>query len=403
VLAAPGNAGTEEVGRNVALGSAGLQADNLVTICQQEMVDLVVIGPERPLCDGLADELRDKGIATFGPSRAAARLEGSKAFMKRLAARQGIPTAAFEVFDDAERAAAYIRSQGRPLVVKADGLCAGKGVVVAADPGEAEQAARAMLCGDAFGEAGRTIVIEERIDGWETSVHAICDGTRYFLLPPVQDHKRLRDGDQGPNTGGMGAYGPTPMVGPELEQRIAREIIEPILTGMAEQGTPFSGTLFAGVMVDRKGVPLALEYNVRFGDPETEVLMDLIEGDLGEALTAAAAGRLEPSALARSNRHAIGVVLAAEGYPESPRAGDAITGLDVAAQVPGVTVLHAGTRRENGQLVTAGGRVLVVSATGDTLRAARDAAYEAADAIRFGGKQYRRDIAAQALGSKGGL
>ncbi|HEY3593334.1 MAG TPA: phosphoribosylamine--glycine ligase, partial [Polyangiaceae bacterium] len=276
VLAAPGNAGTEEVGRNVALGSAGLQADNLVTICQQEMVDLVVIGPERPLCDGLADELRDKGIATFGPSRAAARLEGSKAFMKRLAARQGIPTAAFEVFDDAERAAAYIRSQGRPLVVKADGLCAGKGVVVAADPGEAEQAARAMLCGDAFGEAGRTIVIEERIDGWETSVHAICDGTRYFLLPPVQDHKRLRDGDQGPNTGGMGAYGPTPMVGPELEQRIAREIIEPILTGMAEQGTPFSGTLFAGVMVDRKGVPLALEYNVRFGDPETEVLMDLI-------------------------------------------------------------------------------------------------------------------------------
>jgi phosphoribosylamine--glycine ligase len=205
VLTAPGNGGTEEVGRNVALGAAGIRADHLAEICRRESVDLVVIGPERPLCDGVADDLRAHGIPTFGPSRGAARLEGSKAFMKRLAARLSIPTPAFEVFDDAERAVDHIRSLERPPVIKADGLCAGKGVVVAASHGEAELAARAMLSGEAFGDAGRTIVAEERIDGWEASVHAICDGTRYFLLPPVQDHKRLGDGDQGPNTGGMGA------------------------------------------------------------------------------------------------------------------------------------------------------------------------------------------------------
>jgi phosphoribosylamine--glycine ligase len=398
VLAAPGNGGTEEVGTNVALGPAGLSAEKLAEIARRESVDLVVVGPERPLCDGLADELRAQGIPTFGPGRAAARLEGSKAFMKRLAARQSIPTAPFEIFDDAERAAAYIRAHERPLVIKADGLCAGKGVVVAEDHAEAEQAARAMLSGEAFGDAGRTIVVEECIEGWEASVHAICDGTRYFLLPSVQDHKRLRDHDQGPNTGGMGAYGPTPLVLPELEQRIAREIIEPALAGMAEQGTPFAGTLFAGVMVDAEGTPLALEYNVRFGDPETEVLMDLLEGDLGEALAAAAEGRLDPNVLARSPRHAIAVVLAAEGYPADPRLGDAISGVEAAAKMSGVTVLHAGTRRESGKLLTAGGRVLVVTATSDTLHAAREAAYEAADVIQFRGKQLRYDIAARALG-----
>jgi phosphoribosylamine--glycine ligase len=363
---------------------------------------LVVIGPERPLCEGIADELRAQGISTFGPGRAAARLEGSKAFMKRLAARQSIPTAAFEVFDDPERAASYIRAQARPPVIKADGLCAGKGVVVSATNDEAERAARSMLTGDAFGDAGRTIVAEERIDGWEASVHAICDGTRFFLLPAVQDHKRLRDGDEGPNTGGMGAYGPTPLVSPALEARIAREIVEPVLAGLAELGTAFAGALFAGIMVDGRGKPYALEYNVRFGDPETEVLMDLIEGDLGDALAGAAEGRLDPASLSRSARHAIGVVLAAEGYPGEPRSGDAITGLDAAGKVPGVAILHAGTRRDGDRLVTAGGRVLVVSATGETLTAARDAAYEAADQVRFSGKQCRRDIAAQALGSSAG-
>jgi phosphoribosylamine--glycine ligase len=398
VLTAPGNGGTEELGRNVGLGSAGLGASALADICRRESVDLAVIGPERPLCDGVADELRAQGIATFGPSQAAARLEGSKAFMKRLVARQSIPTAAFEVFDDAERAVDYIRAQERPPVIKADGLCAGKGVVVATSHDEAESAARAMLSGDTFGDAGRTIVVEERIDGWEASVHAICEGTRYFLLPAVQDHKRLRDGDQGPNTGGMGAYGPTPLVGSALEERIAREIIEPMLAGLADLGSPFAGTLFAGVMVDRSGAPHALEYNVRFGDPEAEVLMDLLEGDLGDALAGAAEGRLDPTCLSRSSRHAIGVVLAAEGYPANPRGGDAIAGLDAASKVPGVAILHAGTRREGDRLLTAGGRVLVVTATAATLGAARDAAYEAADTVRFRGKQWRRDIAAQALG-----
>jgi phosphoribosylamine--glycine ligase len=230
-------------------------------------------------------------------------------------------------------------------------------------------------------------------------VHAICDGTRYVLLPSVQDHKRLQDGDRGPNTGGMGAYGPTPMVAPELERRMAREIIEPMLAGLAEIDAPFGGTLFAGVMVNRSGAPLALEYNVRFGDPEAEVLMDLLDGDFAEALAAASEGRLDPQMLTRSSRHALAVVLAAEGYPAAPRTGDVISGLEEAARIPGVAVLHAGTRREGNAVLTAGGRVLVVTATAETLAAARDAAYEAADLVRFRGKQFRRDIAAQALGA----
>ncbi|HEX9295487.1 MAG TPA: phosphoribosylamine--glycine ligase [Polyangiaceae bacterium] len=397
VLVAPGNGGTEPIGRNVPLPAGGPSAENLARICEREQVDLVVIGPEAPLVAGVTDALRRYGVATFGPSAAAAMLEGSKAFMKRFARERGIPTAPFEIFEDPTRASRFIRAQRRPMVVKADGLCGGKGVVVAADADEAERAARAMLSGEAFGDAGRTVVVEDRIEGAEASVHAICDGTRYFLLPAVQDHKRIGEGDRGPNTGGMGAYGPAPVVTPELEKAIARQTVEPVLRGMAELTVPFSGVLFVGLMITPEGEPVVLEYNVRFGDPETEVLMDLLEGDFGETLAGAAAGRLDLSSTTRLPRHGIAVVLAAEGYPGRVRTGDVIEGLDDAAGMPGVTVLHAGTQRDGDRVLTAGGRVLVVTATGDTLRGARDSAYQAVRAIHFAGMQVRRDIGARAL------
>ena len=294
VLVAPGNAGTELANRNLGLPAGELSAEALSTLCAREGVNLVVVGPEAPLVAGISDALRRRGIATFGPSAAAARLEGSKSFMKRLAAECGVPTSPFEVFDDVERAVQFIRSHPRPLVVKADGLCAGKGVVVASDANEAEQAARAMLTDHRFGDAGKTIVVEEQVAGSDASIHAICDGTRYFLLPAVQDHKRVGEGDRGPNTGGMGAYGPTPLITRELEQRIGASAIEPVLRGLAQRGTPFTGVLFAGLMITPAGEPMVLEYNVRFGDPETEVLMDLVEGDFAEALAAAASSSSTP-------------------------------------------------------------------------------------------------------------
>jgi len=397
VLVAPGNPGTEEVGCNVPLTGEAIDGDSLLRICDREGVDLVVIGPEAPLVAGVADTLRQRGVATFGPGLGAARLEGSKAFMKRFASQQGVPTAPFEVFDDVDKAVRFIRRHPRPLVVKADGLCAGKGVVVAAHADEAERAARSMLSGEAFGAAGKTIVVEERLEGAEASVHAICDGARFFVLPAVQDHKRIGEGDQGPNTGGMGAYGPTPVVTPRLEEQIARQAIEPVIRGMAKLGLPFSGVLFAGLMISPSGEPSVLEYNVRFGDPETEVLMDLLDGDFGEALAGSASERLDPNTLSRSARSAVAVVLAAEGYPGKPRTGDVIEGLAEAGGLAGVNVFHAGTRREGNRIVTSGGRVLVVTASGDTLQKARDAAYEGVRAIRFRGMQVRGDIASAAL------
>jgi phosphoribosylamine--glycine ligase len=386
VLVAPGNGGTGAIARNL------VTREPLADVAAREKVDLAVIGPEGPLVQGLADELRRHGIPTFGPSAAAARLEGSKAFMKTLAAEQGIPTSPFGVFTDPDEAVKYIRAQATPPVVKADGLCAGKGVVVASTHAEAEQAARSILSGEAFGDAGRTIVVEGRLDGIEASVHAICDGERYVLLPAVQDHKRIFDGDRGPNTGGMGVYGPTPVVTPDLEARIAREAIEPVLRGLTRRGAPFCGALFAGLMISPSGVPSVLEYNVRFGDPETEVLMDLVEGDLGLVLYDAAQGKLDPAKIARSGKRGVAVVLAAEGYPGKPAAGDEIVGIDAALLLENVRVLHAGTRRESDRVVTAGGRVLVVTATADSLSAAKERAYEGVTRIRFRGMQLRRDI-----------
>jgi phosphoribosylamine--glycine ligase len=395
VLVAPGNPGTEEVGQNVPL--AAPTGENLSAICEREGVNLVVIGPEDPLVAGVADVLRSRGVAVFGPSKAAARLEGSKAFMKRFAVEHRVPTAPFEVFEDPAKAAHYIRSRPQPPVIKADGLCAGKGVVVSGDFDEAERAARSMLSGEAFGPAGRTIVVEDRLDGAEASVHAICDGTKYALLPVTQDHKRIGEGDRGPNTGGMGAYGPTPLVSPALLRRIAAEVIEPVLAGMVARGTPYSGALYAGLMITPEGDPKVIEFNARFGDPETEVLVDLVDGDFAELLVSVATSRLDSVAVKVLPHHAIAVVLASEGYPGKPRTGDAIEGLEDAARVPGVSVLHAGTRRDGDRVVTSGGRALIVTATGPTLREARDTAYEGVAKIRFRGMQVRRDIAWRAL------
>jgi len=397
VIVNPGNAGT-------AAGHApnGKTLRNLagspLDIARAERVDLVVVGPEAPLCAGLVDELERQGIRTFGPSRAAAELEGSKAFMKDFAERHRLPTARHRLVRQASELEAALATFSDPPVVKADGLCAGKGVVVAATFDEAQRAAKAMLSGELFGEAGAKVVLEQRIVGTEVSVHAICDGKRFLLLPPAQDHKRIGDGDSGPNTGGMGTYAPAPLVTAELGARIRREIFEPALAGMAADGVPFRGTLFAGLMIAPDGEPMLLEFNVRFGDPETQVMMNAIEGDLGEALDAAARGELDPGVLSASGQHAVCVVLAAAGYPGTPRAGDAISGLEQAAAVEGVRVYHAGTRLDGGRTVTAGGRVIGVTGRGPTLTEAHARAYAAVERIAFSGMQFRRDIAARALG-----
>lgn len=377
-------------------------------VARQERVDLVVVGPEVPLVEGLADRVRDLGIPCFGPSAAAARLEGSKAVMKDFCKRHGIRAARDVIvrkLDDLEPALAEF---SEPPVVKADGLCAGKGVVVAESMEEARSAARSMLSGESFGDAGTTVVLEERLLGSEASIHAICDGNRAILLPAAQDHKRIFEGDEGPNTGGMGTYAPTPLVDETMLHRVRTDVIDRVVAGMKKDGTPFIGALFGGLMISPSGEPVVLEFNVRFGDPETQVLMPTIEGDLGEALLQAALGKLQDGVLSSSDQHALCVVLAAENYPGMPTKGDEITGLEEAGNCPAVQIYHAGTKFEGGKMVTAGGRVLCVAAKGPDLQTARDRAYEAADKIQFRGKQVRRDIGYRALpsapldGSKGG-
>jgi len=399
VIAVPGNAGTAKVPSWAGEKTLSNAQGHPLEISRREAVDLVVIGPEAPLTAGLTDELAGAGFAVFGPSKSAARLEGSKAFMKDLAARHGLPTARHEVVRDERELESKVRAFAAPPVVKADGLCAGKGVVVAETHEEALAAARHMLSGEAFGDAGRVVVLEERLLGAELSIHAIVDGDRFTLLPAAQDHKRLADGDRGPNTGGMGTYAPAPLATPALVQRIEREIFAKAVQGMASEGTPFRGVLFAGLMVTPAGDPLLLEFNVRFGDPETQVLMQSLGGDLGDALHSAAVGKLDPSALTVRDEHAICVVLAASGYPASPRTGDVIHGLERADQLPGVRVFHAGTRLDGDRVVTAGGRVLGVTASAESLSAARTRAYDAVSVIHFEGMQHRSDIAYRALGA----
>jgi phosphoribosylamine--glycine ligase len=398
VVVAPGNAGT--VGDPTPGKSLRAVSGDALQIAAREAPDLVVIGPEVPLCEGLSDKLTAAGHCVFGPSERAARLEGSKAFMKEFAARHGIATGRFQVVTDNAAAERAIADFSEPPVVKADGLCAGKGVVVADSHAQALAAARAMLSGDAFGAAGKTVVIEERVYGAEASMHAICDGERFVLLPAAQDHKRIGDGDRGPNTGGMGTYAPAPVVTPELHERIRREVFERALRGMAAEGNPFRGALFAGLMISPEGDVSLLEFNVRFGDPETQVLTAVLDGDFAAALSGAARGELDPSLLQVSRDHALCVVLAAAGYPDAPRTGDRIRGLDAAERVPGVRVFHAGTKWRDGELVTAGGRVLGVTARAESLEEAHARAYEAVQHIEFEGRQYRRDIAARALGQR---
>jgi phosphoribosylamine---glycine ligase len=394
VVVAPGNAGTARDFRNVSVAIDDPAA--VVELAKREGVDLVVVGPEAPLCAGVVDALTDAGIAAFGPTAAAARLEGSKAFMKRFAADNGIPTAAFLITSDIAEAERYIDDCGRAVVVKADGLAGGKGAIVTSSPDEAKAAARSMLVDRVFGDAGATIVVEDRLEGHEMSVHVITDGERSWCLPVSRDHKRIGDGDRGPNTGGMGAFAPV-AADPALMQRIQDEVIEPTLAGMRDNGSPYRGVLYAGVMVAPDGTPNLLEHNVRFGDPETQVLMSLIDGDVGALMRSAARGELDSSAVSLPERHAVVLVLAAEGYPAAPRKGDAIAGLDAAEAVEGARVFHAGTRSDGDAVMTAGGRVLGVTAIGADLAEARTRAYRAAEPIGWAGMQMRNDIALSGL------
>ena len=391
---APGNPGTAACGENVVLDVADHRA--VIDFCRLRGVGLVVVGPEAPLVAGLVDDLDAAGIRCFGPSRAAARLEGSKAFTKALCDEAGVPTAAYARFTAAEPAKAHIRAQGAPIVVKADGLAAGKGVVVAASVEEAEAAIDMMFSGG-LGAAGAEVVIEECLVGEEASFFVLCDGDTALPLASAQDHKRVGDGDTGPNTGGMGAYSPAPVMTPEIERRTMEEIILPSIRTMKARGTPFRGVLFAGLMITEAG-PKLIEYNVRFGDPECEVLMPRLADDLLELLLASAEGRLAGRSIAWRPEAALTVVFAAENYPGKPVTGTEIRAIEAAEAKPDVLVFHAGTKREpDGRLVANGGRVLAVTALGRTVREAQAKAYDALAAIDWPGGFHRTDIGRRAV------
>jgi phosphoribosylamine--glycine ligase len=390
---APGNPGTAQCGENVVLDIADHSA--VATFCKLHGVDLAVIGPEGPLVEGIADDLIAAGIKTFGPSKAAAQLEGSKAFTKELCAEFGIPTAGFGRFIDANEAKAYVASQGAPIVIKADGLAAGKGVVMAETLAEAHEAIDMMFSGG-LGAAGAEVVIEEWMIGEEASFFALCDGAHAIAMASAQDHKRVGDGDTGPNTGGMGAYSPAPVMTPALEERVMAEIVRPTLAGMIKRGTPFKGILYAGLMITAQG-PKLIEYNVRFGDPECEVLMPRLKSDIVPALLASCDGVLDSFDLRWSEEAALTVVLAAKGYPAKPEKGSVIMGVEKAAALDSVLVFHAGTKQTATDLVADGGRVLNVVGLGKTVSEAQGRAYAAVDLIDWPGGFCRRDIGWQAV------
>ena len=397
VYVAPGNAGTaREPGlENVAIAAEDVEA--LRDFAREQAIDLTIVGPEAPLVAGIVDSFQAAGLACFGPSAAAARLEGSKAFAKDFLARHNIPTAAYTAFHDLDQALAYIREQGAPLVVKADGLAAGKGVIIAHSLAEAEAAARDMLAGNAFGDAGHRIVVEEFLAGEEASFIVMADGEHILPMATSQDHKARDEGDRGPNTGGMGAYSPAPVVTPDLHRRIMDEIIEPTIRGMAADGHPYTGFLYAGLMISPAGEPRVLEFNCRFGDPETQPIMMRLQSDLVAHCQAALEGRLHQSEARWDPRYALGVVLAAGGYPGGYRKGDVIEGLE-RDEEEGIKVFHAGTALDrNGRVVTAGGRVLCVCALGDSVREAQQRAYRRVEAIRWPDMFYRRDIGYRAV------
>ena len=396
VYVAPGNAGTErEPGiENVALDVMNFQG--LADFANDNGVGLTIVGPEAPLVDGIVDYFAGRGLRCFGPSRGAAQLEGSKAFTKDFLARHQIPTASYANFTELEPALAYLREQGAPIVVKADGLAAGKGVIVAQTLDEAEDAVTDMLSGNAFGEAGCRVVIEDFLEGEEASYIVMVDGRNVLPMATSQDHKRIGEGDTGPNTGGMGAYSPAPVVTPEVEQRIMEQVILPTVRGMAEEGNDYTGFLYAGLMIDPEGQPRVIEYNCRFGDPETQPIMVRLQSDLVALCNSALDGSLESDSVAWDSRCAIGVVLAAGGYPGSYDKGLPISGLEL-SQAAEVKVFHAGTRLQDGQVVTNGGRVLCVTALGDDIASAQQACYAAADTIRWDGVTLRRDIGWRAI------
>ena len=382
----PGNPGTALLGSN----QPGGDADQTVRLAEELEIDLAIVGPEAPLVAGLADRLRAKRIAVFGPSADAARLEGSKVFAKRFMRENRIPTAPFEVFDDAEAARAFVRSAGTPLVVKADGLAGGKGVLIPRSPEETLAAVDRVLVDRAFGDAGGLVLLEERLSGPELSVMAIVDGRRWLSLPPSRDHKRLLDGDEGPNTGGMGAIAPVPGLDSALLDKIDREVIDAVVSGMTLRGTPFVGCLYAGLMLTPEG-PRVLEFNVRFGDPEAQVLLPLVEGDFARLLLSAAHGEIDTGAVTIREAAAATVVLAAPGYPAGPRGGMPIAGLDKLP--PDLIAFHAGTSfGEDASVIASGGRVLSLTSTAPNLEGALSRAYRGTELVRFEGAHYRRDI-----------
>lgn len=392
---APGNPGIAAVADCVDISVDNL--DGIVAFAKEKAIDLVVVGPEAPLVAGLADRLAQAGIAVFGPSEAAARLEGSKGFTKDLCSKYNIPTAAYGRFTDIDAAIEFITKTGAPIVIKADGLAAGKGVIIAQSVDEAIEAAKDMLSGNSFGSAGAEIVVEEYLDGEELSFFALSDGKTVVPFNSAQDHKRVGEGDVGPNTGGMGAYSPAHILTHDLHQKIMEQIIHPTVRGMAEEGCPFQGVLYAGIMVV-KGDPYLIEYNVRFGDPECQPIMIRLQDDLLQILDACAHGKLtECGPLNWSTNTALGVVMAAKGYPNAYEKGSVINGLDDADQTRGVKIFHAGTAVKDGQIVSNGGRVLTVTASAGNIEDAQRLAYEAVDQIDWAGGFCRRDIGWRAV------
>ncbi len=393
VFVAPGNAGTatEDTITNVEISGHEALAD----FAKREGIHSTVVGPEGPLAAGLVDHFRAQGLRIFGPAKAAAQLEASKDFAKRFMARHNIPTARSQTFTDAAKAHDYVKAEGAPIVIKADGLAAGKGVVVAMTADEAHAAIDMMLEGNKLGEAGARVVIEEFMAGEEASFIVMVDGRNVLPLASSQDHKRIFDGDQGPNTGGMGAYSPAPVVTPDVHSRVMREIIHPTVKGMAADGTPYTGFLYAGLMIDAAGAPRVVEFNCRLGDPETQPILFRLKSDFALLIDQAIDGTLDKAEAEWDRRAALGVVLAAQGYPDTPRKGDEITGLAKAED--DVHVFHAGTAMKDGKVVTSGGRVLCVTALGDKVKMAADRAYQVAARIRFEGMQYRKDIGHRAF------
>jgi len=390
---APGNAGTTECAENLEIAVDDL--DGLARFARRERIDLTVVGPEIPLVKGIKERFEYDSLLVFGPSKRCAELEGSKVFSKQLMRRFGIPTAEFRTFEDQERAVRYVREAGVPLVIKADGLAAGKGAIVTSTMEEALEAVEKVMGGE-FGEAGRKIVIEERLEGEEASIIAITDGRTILPLPSSQDHKRAHDGDEGPNTGGMGAYTPAPVVTPEVMDKVISDVLVQTIHAMNHVGRPYSGVIYAGIMITPFGIRV-LEFNCRFGDPETQPLMMRVEGDLGEALYLAAVGKLDEAKVDFNKKAVVSVVMASNGYPGKYEKGKEITGLDKANALKGVKVFHAGTVVKDSKVVSSGGRVLNVTAIGNTIASAQKRAYQAVDKIQFEGGWCRRDIANKAL------